>query len=267
MTKWSITLKLVKIIYKSKQNDASSIRNNHERYPQLFDVKNAKRTKTHVVYINKGISCTSPLYVKQVDEYSTLLFTCTKQNYNVYPNFIRNLLFWARYPRTFEATNYLGNHVIIGSKGIRETIYGTTEVSQKHVLIASKRHYNYTLESPKQLVTRTKLSSRQVAQTLWDDICEFVENPARLACAPPENYDKIVMKTNKKERSYSIHEIIRIVKNFSHILAKMPNRNQDVFIRLPYIRHSQLKAVAKSIEKGTLISDSYSKTTLLILGP
>ena len=118
----------------------------------------------------------SDLYVKQIDQGCHIFYSVKNGYYYVYPQFIQNILLWSKHPQAFGQEGRLGNHISIGSKNgfdidIHETLYSSKFSNKGHVLIANKKHCDYTIDSDNKTLISNNCHLDQLAQILWDDIC------------------------------------------------------------------------------------------------
>jgi hypothetical protein len=240
----------------------------------FFDISYAQECSTSIVYLNRynnGVVM-SKLYVKNIDSECNIFYTKKNDYYFVYPKFIQNIILWSAHPKAFGVSGYLGNHISIGTNNngksidIHETIYNSTKSNAGHVLIAGKKHINYTIDKDNKTLISSAVNN-QLAQVLWDDIC--CPNSGNQLTGGTHGMLKLVKPKKTKLHSLTISDIL------DDIIAKCKSiktsENKEHYIRIPYVRRSQLLFLAQKILKkikldiSMIISDSYTKTSILVI--
>jgi len=249
----------------------------------FFNPSNSLKCNTKIIYINRHEtpSVLSELYVKQVDQDCHIFYTIKNNYYYVYPQFITNILLWSSHLRAFGIEGRLGNHISIGLNNtgdidIHETIYTTTFSNHGHILIANKIHFNYKIASDNKRLISNNAHMHQLAQIIWDDICCSVYNPVVIGGSLPDSQlnnkkiHNIIVKDSSKKQRININNLVNLINKLLIELPKYKNKNH--IVELPYIRPSQLKLIAKKIEKDNknedeilIITNTNSKSSALFI--
>ena len=236
----------------------------------FFDVAKASTCDTKIVYLNRYSSAEilSELYVKQIDQDCHIFYTSKNNYYYVYPNFMQNIVLWSKHKRACGNQGYLGNHISIGSHDnnlidVHETVYSTYFSNDKQCqLILNKHHCQYIVGPDNKTLTSKNCYLHQLAQVLWDDICCSITSP--FVGGLKKQKHRLVVKSKNKEPIMTISHLIKIIDR----LMKKNKENENVVVsRLPYIRPSQLKTLAKLLQiDASIVTNTYCKSSALIHG-